>query len=60
MADAPRELRIELRGFRGTSHYRLWNVGEGKIVGEGVFEERKAVDLGTTADDMIVAVTPAD
>jgi len=58
LTDRERDLRLELRGFAGRSCYRIWDAATAKALGAGGLSGETRIDLGRTAADVLVLVTP--
>jgi hypothetical protein len=58
LADRERDLRLELRGFPDPSHYRVWDAASAELLREGEFTGGAPLDLGRTAQDILLLVAP--
>ena len=60
LADRPRPVTIELRGFPGKRRFRIWDAATADVLRDGAFAGHVRLELGPIAADLVLLVRPAE
>ena len=58
LADRPRRVEVELRGFAGPCVHQVWDAATAKVVAQGKLSDPLKIGFDDTAADLLVLVKP--